>query len=497
MKKHKVALEKRIFISFFIITFILVTFIILVEWQLVKFSINQHENTSIKQVSRDISNNQDELAKEYLFELIELSGKSNFIRSVQENEQELLDELLPSANTVVYDKNKQLLAGEYWDFIGNYHKAIFAQSTSGYFFSTFGDRPFIIFYVPVYFEEELLCFILDVKSMNISVSSQDVNISLYSYAYPSFQRSLPNELDAFKEKIESYAEEMTSKMDRRDIFRLSRNLTVGVSIIYDIENQPALIYFILAQFLAILILFFLFLFLKEKRKKTQGNPTADSLELFIRLLDLDLAEAVLLQISNFCKPSLTKMTLLHQKLSQKASLEECVQLSGPLLEGLSKNIALINGAKDLRFHGNEEENISPGKILSSILSSYHNLLNSKKIRVFSEVPEGMKINASKNAFRALILSLLHCSLQYTLGEEKKEKIITLSWEKREGKEVFYYSDNGVFSLQPNDSKLATDGEAHDNFSQIYQWIFLLCERAGGKMVSLSEENLALEMTWHS
>jgi PAS domain S-box-containing protein len=245
MKRNPLALEKRIYISYFIITSFLVTMIVLVEWQMVKFSINQHENAALKKASLEISNKQNDFAKTHLLALIKNSEEPIFKHALLSKNSEILKAALPSKSAVVYSSDNRLLAGEYWDFVGSYHKIIFSNSKSGYFFAAFGERPFIIYYIPIYENENLIGYLIDVKSFDLNLSVQESNMIFSLSTFPVNNRYFVTDLAPFRAKIEKFIETMSVKKEQRQILRLSMNLAVLVSIDYDINYEPAFIHFIL------------------------------------------------------------------------------------------------------------------------------------------------------------------------------------------------------------------------------------------------------------
>ena len=243
MKHLTKALEQRIFISYFVVTFILVLVLITLEWQLVKYSINLNENVNINKAQAQDQVLINDQAMEIRSRLSKLAKNDTLKTFLTEKKYEEIVSFFSFQQTIVFNENKQLVVGEYWDFIGQYVEGIFTKKIDGFFISSFGEKLFLLFYQPIYNEENIIGYMIEASKIAFSNQYDDLNIKKLNFSYPLNTDLLPEELIGFKNKLEDEISELSKKSDSKVFLRLSMNTTISISVNKDIYNNPVLIDF--------------------------------------------------------------------------------------------------------------------------------------------------------------------------------------------------------------------------------------------------------------
>lgn len=254
MNSIKIDLEKRTFVMFFVITFSLVFALILLEYQLVRYGIRQNEDIKINaaltsyQISRAEENNakiQDMqiIASDELFLKIIVEEKYDNIQEKLEN----LDISIKPENLAIYSKARKIVYGSSWELQEKYVPLIFnnySKSFHGQFYVSYGRKPYSLYYVPLYIEDEftgILIYIeqfvppifMDSKLQNGFITTIEP-YSDFSITEISAHEELKPLLPLFKAR--------TEELKKQDILRLNSETAYGIVIDYNIINQPTMIY---------------------------------------------------------------------------------------------------------------------------------------------------------------------------------------------------------------------------------------------------------------
>ncbi|MCF7859015.1 MAG: GHKL domain-containing protein [Candidatus Cloacimonetes bacterium] len=279
--KRNTALEKRIFILFFIITFILVITLIFIEWQLARYGINQYEDVNIKNTLSKLKIMQNEIKFEKQVLLKSLKTDIKITQAIQNENVELLNDHIINNyeqsnvnNLTILSKDRRYLFGVKWQLIDKYLSQIIrdvAKENAGNFIGNYGGKLFLINYDPIYVSNdvtELVAVLIMVDNFDLASLklNSDFQLSLISYDDKLTENSLPGNLAKFSTNINEIVEKLADEKLDTAVQKLSIDNAVGMSIFYNLDDEPSGIFIVsykryINQFIQQSILIFILILL--------------------------------------------------------------------------------------------------------------------------------------------------------------------------------------------------------------------------------------------
>ncbi|MCD4818093.1 MAG: GHKL domain-containing protein [Candidatus Cloacimonetes bacterium] len=242
MKLLFTALEKRIFIAYFFGTFFIILLLILIEWQIVRFSIIQHENISIQNELFQLEKSQNKYASKSLSKLIKHKDDKLFLKLISKRDTLSLNKQYDLSTVFVFDADKKIFLGESWDLINKYLNDIFQEIQPNFFIAKYGSKMFYIFYVPIIKKNELIAYLVETKTYSLPPLPNNTLIKVKKTTYPIPTNFFENDLKIHSVRLNLKVENLTSKKEKFSIERVSINTAVGLFVMYDIRNNPIGIY---------------------------------------------------------------------------------------------------------------------------------------------------------------------------------------------------------------------------------------------------------------
>ena len=281
MTKKKAGLEKRIFLSFFVISLLLVLFLTFLQWMLARNIIKQFENENILKSLSSIKLAQSEFKDSSLSLLNLITNDKEIIKSILDLDSLKISEKInpyltdPKAeHIVIYNNENKLIYGIAWDLIQNYVNKmyqLFYIKDFGSYLASFGDKLYQISYSSFYEDDEKEKFIGIVINVE-SISRQSYNLKQLNeiILIPNSEELrkdfFPENISHLKDMISEKINNMVEDDVNESIFRLNSEIATGIYINYDLNNEPSAFFIIpynrnFNQFAQQSILFFLIILL--------------------------------------------------------------------------------------------------------------------------------------------------------------------------------------------------------------------------------------------
>ncbi len=254
MNRLKQSLEQRVFALFFIITFILVMILMLVEWQLIKLGIKQYENTGINKSLTEFSFNLRNHFADSQNLIQDIIVEKEFIDAMEVNDiiylTNLQNELTNETKNnyiAIFDENNVQIIGEDWDLVNKYIPDIRnlpADRSSGSFLVNYGFKIYSISYSTIIRNYVRKGIIINLQSYDKNIVTTDVGGSSYLLPYPiqpvveKLSKSIVNVMN----KIDLNLDLMIDDKKNNQIFRYGTDIAVGLSVLYDLNDDPQVIY---------------------------------------------------------------------------------------------------------------------------------------------------------------------------------------------------------------------------------------------------------------
>ena len=281
MKRKKAGLEKRIFVSFFVISLLLVLFLTILQWIIAKNIIKQYENEKILKPLSFIKLAQTEFKEGSLDLLNSITDDKEIVNSILDLDSLKISKRItpylsnPKAgHIVIYNHENDLIYGTEWDLIKKYVNKMFQLlyvNDFGSFIANFGNKLYQISYFSFYEDDEKEKFIGIVVNVE-SINRQSFHLEQYNEVV-----LIPNseELrkDLFPDNFSNLVDNISNKIGKmidedkeESIFRLNTEIASGIYINYDLNGEPSAFFIIpfnrnFNQFVQQSILFFLIIIL--------------------------------------------------------------------------------------------------------------------------------------------------------------------------------------------------------------------------------------------
>lgn len=253
---RKTALEKKIFLIFFVVTLFFVFILTSIEWQIGAFFIRKYEadqiNKQLDKLKKSLGAYKRE-GSEYIEKVVSNSDLKNALKEndVQKINNIAREEFSGKKYIAIFNLDRERVAGESWDLLDKYLKEIFnriVDKTSGMFFVNQGDRIYSIYYAPLFSDIEnnnLYGFVVSSEEYNIKkLKNLDFVISSIvpdiDYMQTSKLSLQDDTIVKFKNKLNNVLEEKKSEA----IIRVSSDKAFGMLIRYDLKDNPAIVFLV-------------------------------------------------------------------------------------------------------------------------------------------------------------------------------------------------------------------------------------------------------------
>lgn len=255
--KLKGEFEKRVFITFFIVSFLLVFLMTFVEWNLLRYIINQHEAQHINKRVSEINHSIDSFASKRLTLLDDIIQETSLANHVEKNDLTAVRNLLSGKSQeangffTLYDNELNVLFGDRVIHLDDLLVSImFSQRTfDNQFFVNIGNRSYHTTYGKLFSdneERELLGILVYLEEFHLNRHNPSISFSYYQIA--GLEQigfiDLPENLKELSSKIKSNLQQSVSNVKKTDISRLSIDTAIGIIASYDVHNNPGLIFFL-------------------------------------------------------------------------------------------------------------------------------------------------------------------------------------------------------------------------------------------------------------
>lgn len=255
-------LEKRVFITFFIVTFVLIFTMTLMQWQLIRYLIIMHED---KQINDRISRVQAQInsfAAERSTLVNQITSNNNLSAYIQNPDIGAINRIIDfeagqyDGHFIIYDNDQNLIYGERVLPLEDQLLTIIKPSGmfSNQFFLSLGNNSYCVTFVfipvltfsPDDFNPYAVLFYMEEFAL------ERLN---FSFDFPSFQMTqfdhsnLQTFPDNFRDSVTNIRRALvrtTAQYYESDISRLSIDSAIGSIIRYDLHNNPQM--FILIPF---------------------------------------------------------------------------------------------------------------------------------------------------------------------------------------------------------------------------------------------------------
>jgi signal transduction histidine kinase len=248
MKNKKTALEKKIFILFFVVTFLLILILIAFQWQIIRYGIKQHEESILSPRIVDIKMALNSHVNTAQIMLSEIADKPKLHHSINNRELDDLAQIilantksLTSRGIYFFSEDKKQLYGENWEMITqNLDRVYRDRYTKHSFYSLFGRNIYQIVALPVISEtdEFLGMFILSdlISIATLNLSNQPVFFAPVDEEVRTSM--LPEHIRTNATTLNSRLQKMHEHNKTELITNLSIEIAVGLVPLFNLNGEP-------------------------------------------------------------------------------------------------------------------------------------------------------------------------------------------------------------------------------------------------------------------
>ena len=245
MKKKKLKLEQKIFISFFLAVLSLVFTLFFTTWYIFNIEIEQTENIEI---SKAISSTQialSEYKRNTISELEELVDNSNFHKAIQASDLNYIENHLSNntkyENITIYDAHNNLIHGVSWDLINKYYYKILSSSSkdlASSFVAKHGNKIYLISFQPIFdTSNDYLGLAIHVELNQSQILSSKHNYPIHIIPFLTEKMDVTN-LKLTSSDLRSQLKLMKSENLNKIIFRKDSENAFGLFILKDLIGLP-------------------------------------------------------------------------------------------------------------------------------------------------------------------------------------------------------------------------------------------------------------------
>ncbi|MDO9576775.1 MAG: ATP-binding protein [Candidatus Cloacimonadales bacterium] len=257
--KHKIKnteLEKRIFISYFLITFFLVILLLLIEWQVASWGINLYEETNMKSnlTEFDIALNNESLRM--LGAVSAFTDLDQVIKAAVKKDSLQIGSIAKADldNLTICDRERNIWYGIQWGLINKYLPQIYqraSQNKSGSFVASYGKRSYLISFSPCDTKtdsSELLSIFIVSKKIEL----ENFNLRIFhKYALLPYEDELNfsniPEIVSFSNRIMSSILLAQETKQSTVLKKMNLEYAVALSIFYDLQDNPSGFFLVVYQ----------------------------------------------------------------------------------------------------------------------------------------------------------------------------------------------------------------------------------------------------------
>lgn len=248
MKNKKTALEKKIFILFFVVTFLLILILIAFQWQFIRYGIKQHEESILSPRIIDIKMTLNSHVNTAQIMLSEIADQPQLHYAIRNRELDDLAQIiqtntktLSSRGIYFFSENKEQLYGETWELITQNLDRVYRDRYARHsFYSLFGRNIYQIVAVPVLSETD--------DFLGMFVISDLINIATLNLSnQPVFFAPVDEEVrtSMLPEHIRTNATTLNSRLQKMHehnkselITNLGIEIAVGLVPLYNLNGEP-------------------------------------------------------------------------------------------------------------------------------------------------------------------------------------------------------------------------------------------------------------------
>lgn len=239
-------LEKRIFISYFVVTIILIIILLIIEWRLAKFGIMQHEDIKLKNSLTEFTIEKNLLLLNLFNTVNNFAEDEKITDLISKKQFSKIGSLLQNElrTMVIINRNLETIAGVSWDLTEKYKHQIFrdaAQNNAGSFIGMLGNRLYLIAYSPILSNDKsempAVCILSRFLSDESIVLKSSPRFILTTFEFPISFAKL-SELENLTNRITERIQFIKDKHSGGNVFRINRDLAIGIELFYDLEEKP-------------------------------------------------------------------------------------------------------------------------------------------------------------------------------------------------------------------------------------------------------------------
>ncbi|MCB5231307.1 MAG: ATP-binding protein [Candidatus Cloacimonas sp.] len=248
--------EKRVFVFFFVVSFTLVAIFTLLEWQIVRMSIKQHEDKQSNESLTKINNEYDSYERDKLSVIQKLADNEKFVNAIKRGKcstaQQFVEQHFEGYNGIVgvYDTNAEILCGNQLIFLKDYLKELVQSQKAvqkGFFPILLGNETFLLTYEYLYSPDENddleLLGILTYLEL-FSLKNYEGISGLTTFPFSTIDNldllHLPDNQKSHLNFLKSLIGKATASQRENANLRIARDAATSLFVRYDVFEEPTL-----------------------------------------------------------------------------------------------------------------------------------------------------------------------------------------------------------------------------------------------------------------